>query len=142
MSKLCNILYTGELQRRLAATGSNILVLATYPGAVYSFADRLPLILRIILAPILKGCFKSTLVGGETQVFAAASPEIRADSEKWKGQFVSSCGPSGKFNLKIEHTTEQARDQELSKNLWDTTEEFLERIGLHTPEPEKNIQIP
>lgn len=139
MSKLSNILYAEELQRRLVASGSPIIVTSTYPGAIYTFGDRLPAAARILLAPVLKGCFKSPAVGAETQVFAAASPEIKAEPDKYRGQYVVSAGPAGKFNLKTGKGTEQARNMELAADLWKTTEDFLGRIGIHTSGPEKIV---
>jgi len=124
LSKLTNILWTSELQRRLDAEGVPIIALSLNPGAVDTFAHRLP----IYLYPfkIIMHLFFSTWErGAYTSVHAAASPTIREQAEKYKGAFIEN-----EYGV-VAEPSENARDPEIAAELWKTTEEFLGSVGLN-----------
>jgi hypothetical protein len=142
-SKLCNILFTKNLQRRLDAMDppSPITVIAIHPGGVgqcppciHDFPFSYPLSdtfshtypLPFILTPLVRLAINDLLKGSYTSVFAAASTQVKNDREKYKGAYLES-NPPGHFAS----TTKDAADPELAEKCWTETETFLQGIGLH-----------
>ncbi|KAG1723176.1 NAD(P)-binding protein [Suillus paluster] len=124
MSKLQNMLYASELQRRLTAAGSPITVIPIHPGAVNTFTDKPPLAnFKFIIKPIVSLFFVQQDEGAYNSVFAAASEEVAKNREKYKGVYLTPVG-------KIAEPTKTAKDEELAKELWDTVEKFLQEKGL------------
>jgi NAD(P)-dependent dehydrogenase (short-subunit alcohol dehydrogenase family) len=122
-SKFANIVYTGELQKRLDVEETPIVAVAVHPGVVNTFADRLPPAIRSIGTFIMKWFFTHPDEGAYTTILAAASPDVRTRPEKYKGAYLV---PVGRI-FKLGKT---ARNPELGPELWRTTEEFLATIGL------------
>ena len=123
-SKLANILYASELQRRLIAAGSPITVICIHPGVVDTFSSKPPLsYFKYILMPINRLFLYAPDKGAYTSVFAAASEEVGKQRDKYKGVYLVPMG-------KITEPTGVARDEELAKELWDSVEKFLEEKGL------------
>ncbi|KAF5381940.1 hypothetical protein D9757_007580 [Collybiopsis confluens] len=80
VSKLMNILFTNELQKRIDESGTkNIFCLSLHPGAVSTELTRGPLQSWPILSPLvpITSLFlKTPLQGALTQLYAATSPEV------------------------------------------------------------------
>jgi NAD(P)-dependent dehydrogenase (short-subunit alcohol dehydrogenase family) len=124
MSKLMNMLYAFELQRRLTAVGSPITVIALHPGAVNTFSDKPPLSnFGFIVKPIISLFFVHQDKGAYNSAFAAASEEVAKQREKYKGAYLTPVA-------KIAEPTKVAKDEGLAKELWDTVEKFLEEKGI------------
>jgi hypothetical protein len=122
-SKYANIVHATELQRRLNAEESRIVVIALHPGRVDTFADKLPPIIKHVGALIMKIFFKDPDEGAYTSVFAAASPDIKERPDAYKGAYLE---PVGKFFT----LGKTVRNPTLGPELWTTTETFLTKIGL------------
>jgi len=136
-SKLANVLFTKELQKKLDEEGDPILVLCLHPGGVNSAFD--PKLerssgnsaFRESLNPVVRGLWAvgtklmavSVSKGAHTSVFAAASPEVRAHPETFKGAYLQPVAKLGK-------PSDDAKNPELAKELWETTEKILQEIGL------------
>ncbi|KAI9193127.1 uncharacterized protein BJ171DRAFT_532510, partial [Polychytrium aggregatum] len=122
-SKLANILFTKELQKRLEAAGiHNIYVNAVHPGAVDTNlahgAQYMP--------PIIVSAFKTLLAvkpefGALTQVYVATSPEI--EKENYRGQYFI---PTAILATPSNYAT----DGELATKLWDFTVGLLSEKGF------------
>jgi hypothetical protein len=123
LCKLANILWTNELQRHFDAEDTPIIALSLNPGAVNTFAHRLPRPL-FILKIVMRLFFKTWDKGAYNSVFAAASPVVREHPEIYKGAYIE------KDHGKVMKPSENAQDPEIAAELWKTTEEFLESIGL------------
>ena len=150
LSKLTNILYTTELHRRLSSSGdpatSNITVLSIHPGFVNTAPER-PEVARLHLSTFafLIGYPISVVpdVGAYNSVFAAASPAVKRERERFGGGYVVPVGrlvsPGGSLwrLLFPKQRKEQNENEECEcewgtrgKELWETIERFLEERGI------------
>jgi NAD(P)-dependent dehydrogenase (short-subunit alcohol dehydrogenase family) len=125
LSKLANVMFTPELQRRLNAKNSPIVVMTVHPGTIASDGaqtqfNTLPWPLPQILWPVVKLGFMSQFDGAITTLFAAASSEISTDPAKYKGVYMV---PFGKIEPLA---TEDANNETLQKQLWETAEKVTE----------------
>ena len=109
-SKLCNILFTYELARRLE--GENITVNALHPGLVRtSIARNNGLLGRVVNFFIgVRGITPDK--GAETPVYLAVSPEV----ESVTGKFFVDCRPVPSSSISY--------DAELAARLWDMSTSF------------------
>jgi NAD(P)-dependent dehydrogenase (short-subunit alcohol dehydrogenase family) len=103
-SKLCNILYTRELSRRLSGTG--VTVNCLHPGFVATrFGDGSGGLLSFGVR-LAKTFAISPEKGAETIVYLASSPEVASVS----GEYFYECRPAT--------PTTAARDDAAAKRLW------------------------
>jgi retinol dehydrogenase 12 len=78
VSKLCNVLFTQELTRRLA--GSDVSAHALHPGVVASdIWRRVPRIVR----PLITARMLTTEQGAVTSLYCATSPAVAADGGRY-----------------------------------------------------------
>ncbi|MHA7649700.1 SDR family NAD(P)-dependent oxidoreductase [Mycobacterium sp. ML4] len=118
-SKLANLLFTYELQRRLAAAAAPTLAVAAHPGgSATELARNVPRILRPLnaLAPLL---FQSAEAGALPTLRAATDPTVQG------GQYY---GPDGlgeqRGHPKLVQSSAQSHDAELQRRLWSVSEEL------------------
>jgi NAD(P)-dependent dehydrogenase (short-subunit alcohol dehydrogenase family) len=120
-SKLANLLFTMELQDRLAAAGKKIKAVAVHPGVSNTDLSRnMPPLLRV-LAPVLVRFMdiSKAAEGAESTLFGALNPGVNA------GDFIGPTGkdertgPPGKVAL-----PPKATDKALSEKLWSRSEEL------------------
>ncbi|WP_319410283.1 SDR family oxidoreductase [uncultured Cohaesibacter sp.] len=116
-SKLANILFTKELQRRLG--GADATANCFTPGMVRTsfggFGSNQGLLLNMVFrlaAPFAKRPEQ----GADTQIWLATANEARA----FKGEFLS--------NRKTRMPQKQAMDAKLAKELWTRSEEICNEI--------------
>ncbi len=103
-SKLCNILFTRELARRLGGTG--VTANCLHPGFVDTrFGDRSGGILSWVVR-VAKILAISPEKGAETIVYLAAAPDVAGRS----GEYFYQCRPAT--------PTEAARDDAAAQRLW------------------------
>jgi retinol dehydrogenase 12 len=82
VSKLCNVLFTQELTRRLA--GADVSACALHPGVVASdIWRRVPRLVR----PLIKARMLTTEQGAVTSLYCATSPAVAAD----RGRYYDKC---------------------------------------------------
>ena len=123
-SKLANILFTNELQRRVKAENKNIVSVSLHPGSIPS--TNLPrhisasalgfmvydLVANLTLGHILKEKFKTIPTGAATTVLAALDPEIL------HGAYYCDCQVSTALHP-------LAQDAELAGKLWELSENLV-----------------
>jgi NAD(P)-dependent dehydrogenase (short-subunit alcohol dehydrogenase family) len=80
-SKLCNLLFTYELARRLAGTG--VTANAMHPGWVRTNIGRNNGLLLRYLMPLLQFGARTPVEGAQTILYLAASPEVKGVSGKY-----------------------------------------------------------
>ncbi len=107
VSKLCNVLFTQELARRLAGTG--VTAYALHPGVVASdIWRRVPWPVR----PLITRRMLTVEQGAETSLYCATSPEVAGES----GQYYDQC--------KVREPSPVAT-QELGERLWAKSESWI-----------------
>jgi len=122
-SKLANILFAKELQRRAQAAGSKLLSIPVHPGvATTSILENGPGLKDVkarlvkLLAPVL---FQSDEAGALPTLYAATSPDAKG------GEYI---GPDGFQAFKgyptVEQPKPQALDEATGKKLWIVSEEL------------------
>jgi NAD(P)-dependent dehydrogenase (short-subunit alcohol dehydrogenase family) len=122
-SKLANLLFTYELQRRLSArpgAKKSTIAVAAHPGGSNTELTRnLPAIIRPaanLLGPIL---FQSSQMGALPTLRAATDPAVQG------GQYY---GPDGfgeqRGHPKLVNSSAQSHDEDLQRRLWTVSEEL------------------
>ena len=122
-SKLANLLFTYELQRRLAARSSGknaTIAVAAHPGSSNTELTRnLPAIFRPVKAVLGPMLFQSPAMGALPTLRAATDPAVRG------GQYY---GPDGfleqRGHPKLVQSSAQSHDEELQRRLWTVSEEL------------------
>ncbi|KAI6169778.1 hypothetical protein EDD17DRAFT_1463378 [Pisolithus thermaeus] len=125
LSKLTNVLYASELNRRLASSAdpaeSRIMAISVHPGFVDTFSQK-PEVARLhlsLLVGLLVSPFAATPeLGAYNTIFAAAAPVVRREREKYGGGYLAPVG-------KLEEIEEERELDERARELWDTVEKFL-----------------
>ncbi|KAA1474634.1 NAD-P-binding protein [Dentipellis sp. KUC8613] len=120
-SKLMNVLFAAEIQRRLDAENASITVISLHPGAVSTEsanAADLPWYVKIYIATLAM----TPLQGAMTSLFAATSSQVAAEREKYKGKYLE---PYGKI---AGPATAASKDPLIAKTLWDTTERITAEL--------------
>ncbi|CAK1598954.1 unnamed protein product [Parnassius mnemosyne] len=113
LSKLCNVLFTLELSRRLQGTG--VTANALHPGVVKTkIFDDVDSILFKFIVPVLKLFSKTQWEGAQTTIYLAVSPEVKEVS----GKYFRDC-----HMVKV--STDQASDVVLARKLWDISEKLV-----------------
>ncbi len=122
-SKLANLLFTYELQRRLSSrsgAAKSTIAVAAHPGGTNTeLARNLPRILKPVadvLGPIL---FQSPTMGALPTLRAATDPDVQG------GQYY---GPDGlgeqRGHPKLVQSSAQSHDEDLQRRLWTVSEEL------------------
>ena len=116
-SKLANLLFTYELQNRLAAAGKNTIAVAAHPGGSNTDLGRhMPALLRV---PAMQLMSQSAEMGALPTLRAATDPTVRG------GQYY---GPGGFGGLRghpiLVSSSKQSHDTDLQQRLWRVSEEL------------------
>jgi NAD(P)-dependent dehydrogenase (short-subunit alcohol dehydrogenase family) len=119
-SKLANILFTRELDRRLRQSGSSVKANCFHPGAIpgTGFSRGTPLPFRIAAKAasglpdsVVSALFTTPSEGAETPVYLIADPSVEVS-----GRYFKSCRPTD--------PTEEARNDQKAADLWETSKEL------------------
>ena len=118
-SKLANLLFMYELDRRLTATGSPTMAVACHPGIASTELGRhMPKIFTMAM-PLVKLVFNSPAQGAWPTLMAATSDEIEGGDYTGPARFGETSGRAQKVS-----STDRARDPELAARLWDVSVEM------------------
>lgn len=125
---MANILHIKHLQRRLDAQDAQIICMAIHPGGVLTpnvqiFLNNRPPVLKQFFSIVLHMLFVPMRQGAMNSAHAAASPEVKAKAENFKGAYIDPVG-------KIVEASPAARDDRLGNELYDTTLEILKELKL------------
>jgi len=120
-SKLANLLFTYELQRRFQSRGYDVIAVAAHPGiSATSLADHLFFnLISWLIQPVMKMVFQSSAMG--------ALPSLRAsvDPEALGGQYY---GPDGKGEKSgyptVVDSNSASKNEADARTLWQISEEL------------------
>eukprot|EP00753_Platysulcus_tardus_P001083 PLAT11032.1.p1 GENE.PLAT11032.1~~PLAT11032.1.p1 ORF type:complete len:636 (-),score=238.71 PLAT11032.1:80-1960(-) len=123
-AKFCNVVFTVELERRLAEEGiDSIHTNAVHPGGVRTNVWRaLPTEARPLFYAMAHFALRSNIDGAATSVYLALSPEVRG------------CG--GRYYIDCEDIAarKEARDGDVGKALWEASHEAVKGFLIPVPE--------
>jgi NAD(P)-dependent dehydrogenase (short-subunit alcohol dehydrogenase family) len=119
-SKLANLLFTAELQRRLAAAGSRVLANAAHPGYAATNLQFHSGRRALDLISVVGNRFLAQDEdGGALPTLYAATAEIPGDSFAGPGGFMEQRGAP-----KLVGRSDAAKDTDVARRLWDVSEEL------------------
>jgi NAD(P)-dependent dehydrogenase (short-subunit alcohol dehydrogenase family) len=120
-SKLANLLFALELERRLRAAGSNVKSMAAHPGYAATnlqFAAP-PLVDRVVMRVLNPVVAQSEEMGALPTLYAATAPDLPG------GTYV---GPDGfaeqRGHPKPVSPNRAARDEDVARRLWEVSEQM------------------
>ena len=112
-SKLANVLFSLELQKRLE--GEDVCVYSVHPGVVATQLIRdLSPWFEALLRTFLSFYLKDAEEGAKTQVMVASDPSLQNTCAKYWA------------DCRVQEETAQAKDEKVAAKLWAKTEEMLE----------------
>ncbi len=103
-SKLCNILFTRELARRVAGTG--VMANCLHPGGVATSLGWHNGWWAVLIAKSLRPFFRTPEQGADTAIYLATSPEVEAVNGKYF------------YNRREIQPSPAAQDDAAAKQLW------------------------
>lgn len=109
-TKLCNVLFTRELAKRLQ--GTNVTANSLHPGVVGSDILRNASGLQWIFYPAMKMFFKSPRSGAQTTITCALDPKLKNVS----GKYFDNC--------RVKDESNGAKDDDTADWLWMTSEKL------------------
>jgi NAD(P)-dependent dehydrogenase (short-subunit alcohol dehydrogenase family) len=123
-SKLANLLFTAELQRRLNEVGSPLLATAAHPGyAATNLQARSQRPFQDLIMAIANRLIAQDADGGALPTLYAAVADIRGNSFAGPGGFLEQRGTP-----RLVRRTRAARDMDVARRLWEVSEELT---GVH-----------
>jgi NAD(P)-dependent dehydrogenase (short-subunit alcohol dehydrogenase family) len=119
-SKLANLLFTYELQRRLATQQKNTIAVAAHPGAASTELGRnAPTLVKPLFALAAPLLFQNATMGALPTLRAATDPDVEG------GQYY---GPDGlgeqRGHPKLVSSSAQSHDADVQHRLWSVSEEL------------------
>jgi NAD(P)-dependent dehydrogenase (short-subunit alcohol dehydrogenase family) len=119
-SKLANLLFTSELQRRLTAAGSTVLATAAHPGyAATNLQFHSERRAWDALSAVGNRVLAQDEDAGALPTLYAATADIPGNSYAGPGGFMEQRGPA-----KLVGRSSAAKDTEVARRLWDVSEEL------------------
>ena len=119
-SKLANVMFTKELQRRLDIEKADVKVISLHPGIImttelgrYILEKPIAKILHFFFTPIMKYVSKSVVHGAQTTLYCALEEQNSLES----GGYYSDCKPA-KINP-------IALDEKNCQRLWQISEDLI-----------------
>jgi NAD(P)-dependent dehydrogenase (short-subunit alcohol dehydrogenase family) len=119
-SKLANLLFTYELQRRLAGRAATTIAVAAHPGGSFTQQfQHTPLLIRPLVNLIAPRVLNSPQMAALSPLRAATAADVRG------GDYY---GPNGFREVrgypKLAQSSELSHDEKLQRRLWEISEEL------------------
>jgi NAD(P)-dependent dehydrogenase (short-subunit alcohol dehydrogenase family) len=115
-SKLLNVLFAKELQRRCDVDGISIISISFNPGLMAT--DGALGLYPIWVRGPLKAIGRSPLQGAKAALFVATSDEIALQKDKYRGAYLNQNGV-------IENPSALANDPHLAAELWEISHQLI-----------------
>lgn len=126
-SKLANLLFTAELQRRLTGCSSSVIATAAHPGlAATNLFKPSGHRVRDALSSAVVGLISQSEQHGALPTLCAATANIPGNSHVGPGSFRETRGEP-----KLVGRSAEAKDQEVARRLWAMSEELT---GVEFPQ--------
>lgn len=108
-SKLCNVLFTHELAKRLR--GSSVTCYSVHPGVVRTELSRnVSLWQKVFIEPVARLLFLDPETGAQTTLHCALQEGI----EPLNGRYFSCC--------EVQEVSDRAKDDAVARKLWEVSE--------------------
>ena len=122
-SKLANILFAKELDRRAKAAGSKLVSIPVHPGvsrtSIFENGMKPTGVKAMVIGLVAAVAFQSDAAGALPTLYGATAPEAKG------GEYI---GPDGIMAIKgspvVETPRPQALDEAVAKRLWTVSEEL------------------
>lgn len=120
-SKLCNLMFALELQRRLARRGASTIALAAHPGASLTNLFSTPggAIVKRLLSPLMRAFFQPADRGVLPILYAATAPGARPGGYYGPSRLNEMKGPPAAARI-----PRQALDEQAAARLWALSEQW------------------
>lgn len=119
-SKLANLLFTYELQRKLSASGSNVKALASHPGYASTSLQGHTESIQDTLMSIGNRIFaQSAQMGALPMLYAATDPDAEGGSYFGPDGFLEQRG-----HPKVVGSNAKSRDESVAAGLWELSEKL------------------
>ncbi len=120
-SKLANLLFTYELQRKLAAAGSAAIAVAAHPGTsatnLVTVSAQDSLIKRIVMPAGARLISQSAAKGALPQLYAATAPDVKG------GEYFGPNGIAESFGYpKRVDSIPESKDPDVASRLWSVSQ--------------------
>jgi len=115
-SKLCNLLFTRELARRIAGTG--VTVNSMHPGGVATSLGWNNGWWAVLVAKVLKPFLRTAEQGADTAIYLTTAPEVTNVNGKYF------------YNRREHHPSLAAQDDEAARRLWEVSEQLTATSAL------------
>jgi NAD(P)-dependent dehydrogenase (short-subunit alcohol dehydrogenase family) len=113
-SKIANLYFAYELQRRLAAAGDDTISVAAHPGIADTELSRyLPRALMLV-APAFRPLFNTSAQGAWPTLCAATMPGVQGGDYYGPSRRKETSGPA----IRVE-SNRRSHDKAVAKQLWD-----------------------
>lgn len=119
-SKLANLLFTYELQRRLGATNTSTISVAAHPGgSKTNLGNHLEGFFARVVMPIFSLVMQSAAMGALPTLLAATDSSVQGSDYYGPGGFQEMRGHPKKVT-----SNELSHDKKLAQRLWSASEEL------------------
>ncbi len=118
-SKLANLLFTFELDRRLRAAGSSVRALAAHPGIARTELTRHFSGPVRLLLPLMGLILNTAKQGSWPSLMAATSPDVDGGDYVGPTRFGEMSGPA-----RLAASSARANDRDLQRRFWDVSVEL------------------
>ena len=119
MSKLANLYFAYELQRRLSASGDDLISVAAHPGIADTELSRyLPRALMLV-APLFRPLLNTAAQGAWPTLCAATGEEVQGGEYYGPCKRRETAGPA----IRVK-STRRSHDKDVARKLWDLSIEL------------------
>jgi len=113
-SKLANLYFTNELQKRLNIQSSGVIVASAHPGAAATELSRHSLFFKVLMLLV-----QNSKMGALPTLYAAVAPDVQGNDYYGPGGFQEISG----YPKKVE-SAKHAKKDDVAANLWDVSEKM------------------
>ncbi len=114
MSKLANLYFAYELQRRLSAAGNDTISVAAHPGIADTELSRYMPGALMLMAPLFLPLFNTAAQGAWPTLYAATGDDIRGGEYYGPSRRAETSGPAVRVK-----STRRSHNEEAARKLWD-----------------------